>query len=116
MQQHCGQHLMSGILEEVYKIPTLGWSLQPAPQPSYVELPRAPTPQEMQGAIDLCNQLIREDCPVTVDVTLEGEQARPTQIPADYQGGVLRHVTIHHEKIAADRNPCCGTHVRFSEV
>lgn len=115
MQQHTGQHLLSSVFEERFAIDTLGWSLQPYPQPSYVELPRVPTPDEIQGALQTCNELIRQDCPITVDVALEGEEAqqRPEKIPADYVGGVVRHVQIHSNKIPSDRNPCCGTHVRL---
>lgn len=112
MQQHTGQHLMSGVLEQVYHIPTLGWSLQPAPQASYVELPRAPSLNEMQGAMDLCNKLIRDNCPISVSVALDTDQdSRPSQIPSDYEGGVVRHVHIHSDQIPEDKNPCCGTHV-----
>lgn len=127
MQTHTGQHasvclcqkkkpnpvqqLLSAVLEEHHGIPTLGWSLQPWPTPSYVELPRAPSSEEINQCMATINSMIRDGAPLTVDLALQGQEAPAnSKIPADYQGGVVRTVQIHHPAIM-ERVPCCGTHL-----
>jgi Ser-tRNA(Ala) deacylase AlaX len=114
MAQHTGQHLLSAIIDRDLQVDTLSWSLSPFPQPCYIELGRAPTPEEITKIQDECNELIRESRAVSVEVQLAGEEggvATPGSVPSNYQAedgrkGVVRTVEI--EKL--DRNPCCGTH------
>ncbi|KAL8279570.1 hypothetical protein RQP46_008132 [Phenoliferia psychrophenolica] len=115
MCQHTGQHLLSGVIDADLKIDTLGWSLTPAPQPCYIELPRAPTADEIASIQRRCNEIIARGTPLTVQMELAESMAAPlpgSKIPANYKGedgqqGVIRVVEIAG---LGDANPCCGTH------
>ena len=83
------------------KIDTLGWSLTPAPQPCYIELPRAPTAGEIALIQRRCNDIIAIATPLTVQMSLaESIAAMPgSKIPENYKGedgqqGVVRVVEI----------------------
>lgn len=106
MTQHLGQHLLSAVLEQELHLDTPSWSLQPFSELSYIEIPRAISPAEIARVQTLCNAHIRADLPVHVDVALEGTDPRPPKMPSDYQGGVIRTVTIG----GLDSNSCCGSH------
>jgi misacylated tRNA(Ala) deacylase len=86
--------------------------MSPFPTPSYIEIPRAPSAEEIQRLNSFCNQLIRDGAPITVNVTLQEELAeRPSKLPEDYEGGVVREVQIHHPLLKMAKGPCCGTHL-----
>ncbi|KPV72447.1 uncharacterized protein RHOBADRAFT_55913 [Rhodotorula graminis WP1] len=115
--QHTGQHLLSAIFEREHGLDTLSWSLQRFPELNYVELPRAPTPQELVAVQQRCTDLIGEARPVRVrcELATEGSGvALGDKVPDDYkcdESGeqrppVQRTVTIE----GIDENPCCGTH------
>jgi len=116
MCQHTGQHLLSAVLDKL-GLETLSWSLTDAPQPCYVELPRAPTLGEIEAVQKECNDLIKAGTGVTVKMEL-GDGLLGGKVPANYLdiGGdrppVLRTVTIHglNGTDPLDSNPCCGTH------
>lgn len=103
MEMHTGQHLLSALLEHRHNLPTLGWALTTFPQPSYVELPRAPTAEEIEAVSRDAEELIAAGTRVNVDVRREealGE--RPESMPDDYgKEGVIRTVEIS----GVDRNP-----------
>ncbi|KAH8924855.1 hypothetical protein BT69DRAFT_1260957 [Atractiella rhizophila] len=112
MLQHTGQHLLSAHLD-VLNLPTLAWTLSPFPQLSYVELPRHPTPEEIELVEKRCNQSIVEGRNVWVEF-YPGERAEDTlegfeKIPKDYDvsKGVVRKVIIDQ---VDPGNCCCGTH------
>lgn len=104
--QHTAQHLLSAVLEHHFKLPTLGWALSSFPNLSYVELPRRPTPEELEQTELICNALIVEGRRVRVELQLSEDDNRPDSLPVDYIGGVVRTVIIED----LDANPCCGTH------
>ncbi|CDZ97893.1 Predicted metal-dependent hydrolase, contains AlaS domain [Phaffia rhodozyma] len=115
MTTHTSQHLLSSLLDAI-SIPTLSWSLTPYPNPCYIEIPRAPTLEEITQIELRANELIREATKVWVEVEdqnqkQETEEARKSSksMPKDYEGGVVRTVVID----GVDRNPCCGTHVPY---
>ncbi|KAM0751105.1 ThrRS/AlaRS common domain-containing protein [Meredithblackwellia eburnea MCA 4105] len=116
MCQHTGQHLLSGVIDADLKIDTLGWSLQPYPQPSYIELPRSVTLEEIASIQKRCNDYIARGTSVSVQMSLAAKEVlEGTKIPEDYRGedgaeGVVRVVEIHG---LGDANPCCGTHYPF---
>ena len=106
MCMHTSQHLLSAVLETRYKLDTLSWSLTAWPTPSYVEIPRTMTAEEIAAAQEECNRYVFEGRRVHVEVEeldAEGRQYyTPSKgIPDDYTGGVKRTVIID----GIDRNP-----------
>lgn len=106
MQQHTGQHLLSAIMDGM-DLPTLGWSMGAAGEMNYVELPRKPSDEELQSIQSKCNELIRDNLPITVE-TPEGKGS--SSLPEDYdkEKGVVRFIKIGD----LDYNACCGTHLK----
>lgn len=103
---HTSQHLLSAVLETNYKLDTLSWSLTAYPTPSYVEIPRAMTAEEIASVQEECNRYVFEGRRVYVEVAeldAEGRQYHTLSkgIPEDYTGGVKRTVIID----GIDRNP-----------
>ncbi|GAA6023760.1 hypothetical protein JCM11491_006036 [Sporobolomyces phaffii] len=118
MSMHTAQHVVSAAFEREDKVglETLSWSLQPFPEPCYVELARVPTLDEIAAVQARCTDLIRDRTPVSVRMQLVSNEtgvALNDKAPKDYRdeaGGerlpVQRTVIIHD----LDENPCCGTH------
>ena len=48
MQQHTGQQLLSAIMNTYNNLETLSWGMGAEGEMNYVELPRKPTPEEIQ--------------------------------------------------------------------
>ena len=113
MCMHTSQHLLSALLENHLNLPTLSWALTSYPTPSYVELPRALTSEEISRIQSLAHTLAYEGRKVYVEVEPLGEENRPgvathesgrsvgKALPTDYTGGVKRTVTIE----GVDKNP-----------
>lgn len=113
MTHHTSQHLLSALLDSLPStLPTLSWSLTPYPQPCYIEIPRAPTSEELAFVEAKANQLIREGTRVFVEVhdqdrkdavaeIVDGVRLSSSTLPKDYEKGVIRTITIE----GVDRNP-----------
>lgn len=111
MCMHTSQHLLSAVLETRLDLPTLSWSLTAYPTPSYVEIPRAMTPEEITAVQEETNRYVFEGRQVHVEV--EELESIPESVktgsgrtvgkglPTDYTGGVKRTVIID----GVDRNP-----------
>lgn len=106
MCMHTSQHLLSAVLENKLNVLTLAWSLTAWPTPSYVEIARALTAEEIAFVQEEANKLVFEGRSVHVEV----EELDPNTkvysgpsvgIPDDYTGGVKRTVIID----GIDRNP-----------
>ncbi|KAJ2460617.1 hypothetical protein GGI02_005738, partial [Coemansia sp. RSA 2322] len=106
MQQHSGQHLLSAILSRGWGLETVSWSLGDAI--SYVELQtskESTLPQAMLDAVeDKCNDIVLEALPINIHMAEQGSEAQPSTVPADYVGGVIRHVEIGVAETAIDKN------------
>ena len=110
---HTSQHLLSALLETHLDLPTLSWALTSFPTPSYVELPRSLTLEEISRIQTIAHRLAYEATPVHVEVepldnvnhpgvvTLESGRTVGKALPQDYTGGVKRTVVIE----GVDRNP-----------
>lgn len=112
MSMHTCQHLLSAVLETKLDLPTLAWSMTTYPTPSYVDVPRALTPEEISIIQAEANRLVFEGRQVHIEVEELDHSNRAYDtpsvgIPSDYTGGVKRTVIID----GVDRNPCCGTHL-----
>ncbi|PVV00685.1 hypothetical protein BB560_004920 [Smittium megazygosporum] len=109
MQQHSGQHLISAILENEYKLDTVSWEL--GKLTSFIELQPVEgiklTDEIVKQVEQKCNDAIINCTPVSVVTSDMSEIERPESLPDDYDGGVIRHIVID----GIDNNPCCGTHV-----
>ena len=104
--EHTSQHLLSAVLENDYKLDTLSWSLTAYPTPSYVEIPRTMTAEDIATVQEKCNRYVFEGRRVHVEVEELNAEERayhtPSKgIPEDYTGGVKRTVIID----GIDRNP-----------
>lgn len=108
MSMHTAQHLLSAVLERDYELDTLSWSLQKFPEPCYIELPRVPTPEEIEKVQARCNEVIQEKRRLRVRMELVSEETGVTlneKAPEDYRDGerapVQRTVIID----GIDENP-----------
>lgn len=105
MQQHTGQHLLSAVLEEMFKIPTVSFHL--GAEVCTIDVAAAAlTSTQMEQAEIRCAEIVGEARPLTItfedaasDIGLRKESQRT---------GTLRVVAIE----GIDRSACGGTHVR----
>jgi len=105
MQQHTGQHLLSGIMDKYFaSLKTLGWGMGKGSgvegggdnnEMNYVELPRKPSAEEIELIQNKCNEAIRDNLKITVEIP-QGERTKVDKLPDDYdkQEGVVRVVEI----------------------
>jgi alanyl-tRNA synthetase len=105
MQQHTGQHLLSAVLEELFKIRTVSFHLGSEVSTIDVDAPSL-TPEQLERAEERCAEIIAQARPV--QITFEDASAILELRKASERTGTLRIVTI--DKL--DRSACGGTHVR----
>jgi alanyl-tRNA synthetase len=104
MQQHTGQHLLSAVLQELYRIPTVSFHL--GSEASTIDVDGWLTPEQM-GNIELrCAEVVSEARPVRI--SFEESAAGLDLRKASAREGTLRIVTIE----GLDRSACGGTHLR----
>ena len=106
VQQHTGQHLLSGTFEELFDMPTV--SVHFGDLLSTLEL-RAPavSPAQLRRAEEHANALVAENRPVTVTFEDAAVVAARLRRPS-MRTGTLRIVTIEGH----DTSACGGTHAR----
>ncbi len=105
MQQHSGQHLLSAVLEELFKIPTVSFHLGAEVSTIDVAAPSL-TPLQIDQAEDRCAEIVSEARPLAI--TFEDATADLGLRKESQRTGTLRVVTIQ----GIDRSACGGTHVR----
>ena len=103
MQQHSGQHLLSAVLEELFKIPTVSFHLGMDVCTIDVTAPSLTTHQ-IDKAEERCAEIVRDARPL--GITFEDAAARLRK--ESQRTGTLRVVAIE----GIDRSACGGTHVR----
>jgi alanyl-tRNA synthetase len=105
MQQHTGQHLLSAIFSDRFKLETV--SVHFGAESSTLDLDAESLPQKTLLAVEqLANAAITE--PRAVTVAFENAATASGLRKAPPRDGELRVVTID----ALDRSACGGTHVR----
>ena len=105
MQQHTGQHLLSAVLDEMFKIRTASFHLGVEVSTIDVDAPLL-TPQQLESVEDRCAQVIADARPV--HIAFEDASATLELRKASERSGTLRIVSIE----GVDRSACGGTHVR----
>jgi alanyl-tRNA synthetase len=105
MQQHSGQHLLSAVLEELFKIPTVSFHLGAEVCTIDVAAPSITSIQIDQAEVR-CAEIIAEARPLAI--TFEDATADLGLRKESQRTGTLRVVAIQ----GIDRSACGGTHVR----
>jgi alanyl-tRNA synthetase len=104
MQQHTGQHLLSAVLEELFRLKTVSFHL--GAESATIDLEGNADAGAMQKAERRANEIVFENRPVAVSFE-DAAQAKALRKPSDREG-TLRIVSID----GLDRSACGGTHVR----
>jgi alanyl-tRNA synthetase len=105
MQQHTGQHLISAVCEELFKLRTVSFHL--GAESATIDLEGGPVDSRVISAVEArANEIVWENRPV--DVTYEDAGSVQGLRKASEREGTLRVVSIH----GLDRSACGGTHVR----
>ena len=105
MQQHSGQHLLSAVLEELYKLKTISFHL--GADASTIDLETSDlTPDRLMAAERRANEIVFENLPLSVSFE-DAASASGLRKPSE-RAGELRIVSIGD----FDRSACGGTHVR----
>lgn len=105
MQQHTGQHLLSAVLSELFRYPTLSFHL--GAHVSTIEIGATDLAEsQIDEAEARANQVVREARQVTVSFE-DAESVAGLRKPSERQGS-LRIIEI----TGFDRSACGGTHVR----
>lgn len=107
MEQHTGQHLLSGVFEQFFDAETVGWHL--GQTETTVDLAmESLTPEQAERVERECNRVIRANLPVVTHLTDDaGISAFPLRKPPVVTGEI-RVVEIG----GYDWSACAGTHVR----
>ena len=104
MQQHTGQHLLSAVFEEQFKIPTLSFHM--GSESSNIELGVAElTEKQIETAVLRATELARANARIVI--TFEDAASAQGLRKASERSGTLRIVEIPE----LDRSACGGTHV-----
>jgi len=105
MQQHTGQHLLSAVLAEKYKIPTLSFHM--GAEVSTIEIGAATlTDEQISHLEERCAEVVA--AALAVNITFEQSSADLELRKASAREGTLRIISIE----GIDRSACGGTHVR----
>ncbi len=105
MQQHTGQHLLSAVLEDLYKIPTLSFHM--GAEVSDIEIGTGSLSAKQIEAVERrCAEVVMSAVPVTIG--FEEASADLGLRKASAREGTLRIISIE----GVDRSACGGTHVR----
>jgi len=105
MQQHTGQHLLSAVLEELFKIPTVSFHL--GAETCTIDLAAASIDSaRLEQAEQRCGTIVSEARPVVI--AFEDASDASGLRKATDRTGTLRVISIE----GIDRSACGGTHVR----
>lgn len=104
MQQHTGQHLLSAVLLDLFKAPTVSFHL--GAESSTIDIGRVLDAAQIREAELRASQIVFENRPVSVSYQDSSENLdlrKPTE-----REGTIRIISIQD----LDRSACGGTHVR----
>ena len=105
MQQHTGEHILSGILHQMFGAENVGFHIgaEAVRMDTSVPIP----PEGLQAAELAANRIIWQNVPVVITYPTREELAQMTYRSKKEIEGQVRIVTIPGADICA----CCGTHV-----
>ena len=106
MQQHTGQHILSGAFETLFDNLTVGFHM--GAEVSTIDLAREASPAEIERGVDESNRIVWEDRPVVDPLRVEGGGGEPVRSGRNRSAkGTLRLIDISGFDLCA----CGGTHV-----
>ncbi len=109
MQQHSGQHLLSRVFLESYKLKTVSFHL--GEEICTIDLEgSAPSEQRLDEAEARANEIVFRNIPIVCRVAEAGEIETSTVLRSRLPDGVERVRIVEIEGF--DSSTCCGTHVR----
>ena len=108
MEQHTGEHILSGLLHSMYGVENVGFGISAdnVRLDCSIEL----TAEQLAAAEKAANEAVRRDVPVQVLYPTDEELEKITYRSKKELEGQVRIVTIP----GADTCACCGTHVATS--
>ena len=104
MQQHTGEHILSGILHSMFGADNVGFHIGSDAVRMDTSIPISP--EELRRAEDAANRIIYEDVPVEISYPGAEELASLTYRSKKEIEGQVRIVSIPGADVCA----CCGTH------
>ena len=106
MQQHTGEHILSGILHQMFGAENVGFHIGTEAVRMDTSVPISP--EGLQAAELAANRIVWQDVPVVVSYPTQQELAALVYRSKKEIQGQVRIVTIPGADICA----CCGTHTR----
>jgi alanyl-tRNA synthetase len=105
MQQHTGQHILSGAFEMLFENLTVGFHM--GAEVSTIDLARDASSAEIERGVDESNRIVWEDRPVAIRFVSKAEAASLSLRKEPQREGTLRLIDISGFDLCA----CGGTHV-----
>lgn len=105
MQQHSGEHIMSGLIHARYGLDNVGFHM--GPEVTLIDFNGELTAEQVQAVELEANELIWQDVPVQVDFPTADQLQQLDYRSKKELTGTVRIVTIP----GGDCCACCGTHV-----
>jgi alanyl-tRNA synthetase len=105
MQQHTGQHILSGAFETLFENLTVGFHM--GAEVSTIDLARDASSAEIERGVDESNRIVWEDRPVAIRFVSKAEAASLSLRKEPQREGTLRLIDISGFDLCA----CGGTHV-----
>lgn len=105
MQQHTGQHILSGAFETFFDNMTVGFSM--GASASTIDLAREVSAVEIERGVDESNRIVWEDRAVTIRFVSQMEAETLSLRKQPTRDGILRLIEIDRFDLCA----CGGTHV-----
>ena len=105
MQQHTGQHILSGAFEQLFDNLTVGFHM--GTDVSTIDLSRHTSLPDIERAVDESNRIVWEDRPVAIRFVSKSEAAGLSLRKEPQREGTLRLIDIAGFDLCA----CGGTHV-----
>ena len=108
MQQHSGEHMISGIAHQLYGCDNVGFHIND--EEMTLDFNRALSAEQIKKIEDLANQAVFQNLPLEISFPDEAELAEIDYRSKKELEGAVRLITVP----GVDCCACCGTHLRSS--